>query len=82
MFVFVAYTLPPLRLNYRGGGELLEMLGVGLALPLYNVYLQAGAMADQRQPLSLTGLGPQLVSRKQPMMMIVASVARIDFPFN
>jgi 1,4-dihydroxy-2-naphthoate octaprenyltransferase/chlorophyll synthase len=42
MFLFLAYTLPPIRLNYRGGGELLEMLGVGLALPLYNAYLQAG----------------------------------------
>jgi 1,4-dihydroxy-2-naphthoate octaprenyltransferase/chlorophyll synthase len=42
MLLFVAYTLPPLRLNYRGGGELLEMLGVGVALPLFNVYLQAG----------------------------------------
>jgi 1,4-dihydroxy-2-naphthoate octaprenyltransferase len=41
--IFVAYTLPPLRLNYRGGGELLEMLGVGLALPWLNVYQQGGA---------------------------------------
>ncbi len=40
--VFAAYTLPPVRLNYRGGGELLEMIGVGVALPLFNVYLQAG----------------------------------------
>ncbi|MGB5696604.1 MAG: UbiA family prenyltransferase, partial [Polyangiales bacterium] len=38
------YTLPPVRLNYRGGGELLEMLGVGVALPVYNAYLQAGAI--------------------------------------
>jgi 1,4-dihydroxy-2-naphthoate octaprenyltransferase/chlorophyll synthase len=44
MLVFVAYTLPPLRLNYRGGGELLEMFGVGMALPLYNSYLQSGAL--------------------------------------
>lgn len=44
MLLFVAYTLPPLRLNYRGGGELLEMFGVGMALPLYNAYLQAGAI--------------------------------------
>jgi 1,4-dihydroxy-2-naphthoate octaprenyltransferase len=42
MLLFVAYTLPPIRLNYRGGGELLEMLGVGIALPLYNAYLQTG----------------------------------------
>ncbi|MEM8609840.1 MAG: prenyltransferase [Myxococcota bacterium] len=42
MAIFAAYSLPPIRLNYRGGGEGLEMLGVGVALPLYNVYLQAG----------------------------------------
>ncbi|NNE16975.1 MAG: prenyltransferase [Myxococcales bacterium] len=46
MLVFVAYTLPPLRLNYRGGGELLEMFGVGMALPLYNAYLQSGALTS------------------------------------
>jgi 1,4-dihydroxy-2-naphthoate octaprenyltransferase len=43
--VFVAYTLPPLRLNYRGGGELLEMLGVGVLLPLMNAYAQSGELA-------------------------------------
>jgi 1,4-dihydroxy-2-naphthoate octaprenyltransferase/chlorophyll synthase len=42
LLVFVAYTLPPLRLNYRGGGELLEMLGVGVFLPLFSAYLQGG----------------------------------------
>jgi 1,4-dihydroxy-2-naphthoate octaprenyltransferase len=41
--VFVAYTLPPIQLNYRGGGELLEMLGVGLVLPLLMVL----AVADE-----------------------------------
>lgn len=50
MVVFVAYTLPPVRLNYRGGGELLEMFGVGIALPLYNLYLQAGSLAPQAGP--------------------------------
>jgi 1,4-dihydroxy-2-naphthoate octaprenyltransferase len=40
--LFAAYTLPPLRLNYRGGGELLEMIGVGFALPWLNAYLQSG----------------------------------------
>ena len=50
VLVFVMYTLPPIRLNYRGGGELLEMLGVGAALPLYNVYLQAGAIVPRAWP--------------------------------
>lgn len=40
--LFVAYTLPPLRLNYRGGGELLEALGVGVVLPWINAYAQSG----------------------------------------
>lgn len=42
LLLFVAYTLPPLRLNYRGGGEVLEMLGVGFALPWMLAYLQSG----------------------------------------
>lgn len=42
LLLFVAYTLPPLRLNYRGGGELVEMTGVGVALPALHAYLQAG----------------------------------------
>jgi 1,4-dihydroxy-2-naphthoate octaprenyltransferase/chlorophyll synthase len=42
--LFWAYTLPPLKLNYRGGGELLEMIGVGVALPWINAYAQAGSV--------------------------------------
>ena len=38
--LLVLYTLPPVRLNYRGGGEVLEMLGVGFFLPWWNAYLQ------------------------------------------
>jgi len=40
--LFVAYTLPPIRMNYRGGGELLEALGVGVVLPWISAYLQSG----------------------------------------
>ncbi len=40
--VFVAYTLPPLRLNYRGGGEVLEAVGVGAVLPWINFHAQSG----------------------------------------
>jgi 1,4-dihydroxy-2-naphthoate octaprenyltransferase/chlorophyll synthase len=40
--IFFAYTFAPLKLNYRGGGELLEMLGLGFALPLWHAYLQSG----------------------------------------
>ncbi len=42
--IFVGYTFPPLKLNYRGGGELLEALGVGAALPWLNAYLQGGVL--------------------------------------
>lgn len=66
MLLFVAYTLPPLRLNYRGGGELLEMLGVGVALPLFNVYLQAGRIPPAVLPwvsgFALLSLGSGVAS--------------------
>ncbi len=42
VLTFAAYSLPPIRLNYRGGGEFLEMIGVGLMLPAFHFYLQAG----------------------------------------
>lgn len=43
---FMIYTLPPIKLNYRGGGELLEMFGVGFVLPLFMFYLQTGIFID------------------------------------
>lgn len=39
---FVAYSLAPGALNYRGGGELLEGLGVGLLLPWFHAHAQSG----------------------------------------
>lgn len=44
--LFFAYSLPPIRLNYRGGGEFLEMAGVGIALPGLHAYLQGGLGAE------------------------------------
>jgi 1,4-dihydroxy-2-naphthoate octaprenyltransferase len=37
-----AYSYPPLRLSYRGGGELLQMVGVAVVLPLYGYVAQGG----------------------------------------
>lgn len=36
------YSFSPVRLSYRGGGELLQMLGVGVVLPVFGYYAQAG----------------------------------------
>ena len=46
--LFVAYTLPPVRLNYLGGGELLEMVGVGVVLPAVLAYAVGGAAAFEQ----------------------------------
>ncbi|WP_437288219.1 prenyltransferase [Sorangium sp. So ce406] len=46
-----AYSYPPLRLSYRGGGELLQMVGVGAVLPLYGYVAQGGAL--DRFPVAL-----------------------------
>ncbi|MBA3548021.1 MAG: prenyltransferase [Nannocystis sp.] len=37
-----AYNHPPLRLAYRGNGELAQGLGTGVVLPLVGYYFQAG----------------------------------------
>lgn len=39
-----AYSYPPLRLSYRGGGELLQGLGVGVVLPLVGFVAQGGTL--------------------------------------
>lgn len=40
------YSFGPVRLSYRGGGELLQMLGVGGVLPVFGYHAQSGAVAD------------------------------------
>lgn len=37
-----AYSFKPIKLSYRGYGEVLQMLGVGLVLPLISYFGQAG----------------------------------------
>lgn len=46
-----AYSLPPLRMAYRGGGELLQALGVGVNLPLFGAYVQASTLGAFPWPL-------------------------------
>lgn len=52
IFLLWAYSYPPLRLSYRGGGELLQMAGVAGVLPLYGYLAQGGAL--ERFPWELT----------------------------
>lgn len=40
-----AYNFPPLRLSYRGHGEVLQGLGTGALLPALGFYLQSGTLA-------------------------------------
>jgi 1,4-dihydroxy-2-naphthoate octaprenyltransferase len=40
-----AYSYPPLRLSYRGNGELLQGIGVGIVLPTLGYYVQAGTLS-------------------------------------
>lgn len=37
-----SYSYPPIQLSYRGGGEWLQAIGVGMVLPLTGYYFQAG----------------------------------------
>jgi 1,4-dihydroxy-2-naphthoate octaprenyltransferase len=40
------YSFSPVKLSYRGGGELLQTAGVGIVLPLIGYYAQSGRIAD------------------------------------
>ncbi len=45
-----AYSFEPLRLSYRGGGELLQMLGVGGVLPMVGYLAQHGSLSGISWP--------------------------------
>lgn len=49
LFLLWAYSFSPLRLSYRGYGEMLQGVGVGIVLPLVGWYAQSGELA--RAPL-------------------------------
>ncbi len=38
------YSFPPVKMSYRGGGEILQMIGVGIVLPMVGYYGQSGAI--------------------------------------
>jgi 1,4-dihydroxy-2-naphthoate octaprenyltransferase/chlorophyll synthase len=66
LLVFLAYSAPPLRANYRGGGEGLEALGVGVALPWFHAFLQGGVQKPSFgvlvAPLAVLALSSALAS--------------------
>lgn len=40
------YSYPPIQLSYRGGGEILQTIGVGIVLPVFSYYTVAGNLID------------------------------------
>lgn len=61
-----AYSYPPLRLSYRGFGELLQALGVGVVLPLVGWYCVIGrldrAPLDVLAPLFVLGFASNILT--------------------
>ncbi len=45
LFLLWAYSYPPFKLSYRGGGELLQALGVSVVLPLFSYYIQGNTLS-------------------------------------
>jgi len=67
-----AYSYPPFKLSYRGGGEILQMLGVGLVLPLMGFYGQSG---------SFEGFPILLIAALLPLQLACASSTSLpDYP--
>lgn len=54
--LLIAYSAPPIRVNDRGAGELLEAAGVGVLLPWFNAYAQSGDYAPGLLIVLLPGM--------------------------
>jgi 1,4-dihydroxy-2-naphthoate octaprenyltransferase/chlorophyll synthase len=50
------YSAPPVRLNDRGAGELVEALGVGAVMPWLCAYAQSGALESRWYVWALPGM--------------------------
>ncbi len=44
LFLLWAYSYDPIKLSYRGGGEILQGIGLAILLPLFAFYLQKGSI--------------------------------------
>ena len=53
--LFWLYSLPPAKLNYRVGGEILQALGVGAVLPIVAFYLNTGTGIETDVAMILIG---------------------------
>jgi len=66
LLLLQAYSFAPLRLSYRGFGEVLQGLGVGVVLPLLGYYAQTGLLIrapwDALAPLFLLAFTSNIVT--------------------
>lgn len=64
IFLLVAYSFHPLKINYRGGGEIFESIGTGLILPLTGFYWISGSFVFSEifVPISLYALASSFSS--------------------
>ena len=54
------YSYKPAKLSYRGGGEFLQVLGIGFVLPFFGYYAQAGDISGLPWTLLLAMFPTQL----------------------
>ena len=53
MFLLYLYSFRPFRFNYRGGGELLQIMGVAIVLPIIGYYAQSNVVHLMKLPWNL-----------------------------